>query len=220
MNNNPVVSAFLSASRNISGDGGGGAIGGGSVSGSSLEYSETTPSQLIMNEPRFFRSEPEDFYLTQNDKVETFNNNTIIENYESPNYDDDKRPEVSQSADRMSKHLRNSEISYLNKLFHKNRKDKKKTIMDMKLGEIMENTSNFFNDFIRDYRHKIHDTEVVLKKETEEGFYQSLQIYIIAFVRYVNENDNIIYLGIILIFISIILYFFNITSNITIVKNE
>ena len=209
MNNNPI-STFLSASRNMS-DG---------ISGSSLEYSDTTPSQLIMNEPRFFKSDPEDFYLTQNDKVETFNNKTEIINYELPNYENYKKPEVSQKVDRMSKHLRNSEISHLNIFLNNIRKNKRKTIMDMKLGEIMENTSNFFNDFIRDYRHKIHDTEVVLKKETDEGFYQSLQIYIIAFVRYVNENDNIIYLGIILIFISIILYFFNITSNITIVKNE
>ena len=206
MNNNPIVSAFLSASRNISGDG-----GGGSLSGSSLEYSETTPSQLIMNEPRFFRSEPEDFYLTQNDKVETFNNNTIIENYESPNYDDDKRPEVSQSADRMSKHLRNSEISYLNKLFHKNRKDKKKTIMDMKLGEIMENTSNFFNDFLMEYSNKIYDTELYYSDNNNNGSLEKIKIYIIAFVRYINESDNIIYFGIILILISLILYFLNIT---------
>ena len=93
--------------------------------------------------------------------------------------------------------------------------------MDLRLGEIMENTSNFFNNFIRDYRHKIYDTEVIMKKENNDNdFFQGMQIYIIAFVRYVNENDNIIYLGIIFIFISIIFYFFNITTNITIIKNE
>ena len=43
------------------------------------------------------------------------------------------------------------------------------------------------------------------------GFLENLKIYIIAFVRYINENDNIIYFGIILILISLILYFLNIT---------
>ena len=209
MNENPVLKGFLFASSEI---GGGGGLTGG---GSSLEYSDVTPSQLITSDPRFFTTDAEDFYLNNN--IETFNDTVNID-FEPPIFDN--KPQISQKADRLSKHLRNSEINYINKLFHKNNNKKKKTLMDLRLGEIMENTSEFFNNFLRDYRHKVYDTEVIIKKESDEGFFQSLEIYIIAFVRYINENDNIIYLGIILIFISIILYFFNITSNITIVKNE
>ena len=177
MGDNPALQGFLTASAEL--DGGGGLTSGGGSS--SLNYSGVNPSLLINWDPKFYI----------NNTVETFNDVEEIE-YEPPNFEDDNRPQISQKADRLSKHLRNSEISYMNKLFHKNRKDKK-TLMDLRLGEIMENTSNFFNNFIRGYRHKIYDTEVALKKEMDDGFLQSLQIYIIAFVRYINEEDNIIY---------------------------
>ena len=182
---------------------------------SSLEYSDVTPSQLITSDPRFFTTDAEDFYLNNN--IETFNDTVNID-FEPPIFDN--KPQISQKADRLSKHLRNSEINYINKLFHKNNNKKKKKLMNYRIGKKRKKKSEFFNNFLRDYRHKVYDTEVIIKKESDEGFFQSLEIYIIAFVRYINENDNIIYLGIILIFISIILYFFNITSNITIVKNE
>lgn len=211
MNDNPVLRGFLEASQAIGGDG---AISGGGSSSSM----RVNPSVLVNGNPLFSEMNPEDFYLTDN--VETFND-IVEDDFSPPDLNSDNRPQISQTADRMSKHLRNSEIAYMNNLFHKKKKKNKETIMDLRLGEIMENTSNFFNNFIRDYRHKIYDTEVIMKKENNDNdFFQGMQIYIIAFVRYVNENDNIIYLGIIFIFISIIFYFFNITTNITIIKNE
>lgn len=124
----------------------------------------------------------------------------------------DNRPQISGTVDRFNKHLTNSEISYINKIYHQDNKKKEKTIFDMKLGEIMENTSNFFNDFLMEYSNKIYDTELYYSDNSNNyGFLENLKIYIIAFVRYINENDNIIYFGIILILISLILYFLNIT---------
>jgi len=122
------------------------------------------------------------------------------------------RPQISGTIDRFNKHLSNSEISYINKIYHKDNKKKGRTIFDMKLGEIMENTTNFFNDFLMEYSNKIYDTELYYSDNSNNyGFFENLKIYIIAFVRYINENDNIIYFGIILILISLILYFLNIT---------
>ena len=39
----------------------------------------------------------------------------------------------------------------------------------------------------------------IMYNSNNYGFFENLKIYIIAFVRYINENDNIIYFGIILI---------------------
>ena len=75
----------------------------------------------------------------------------------------------------------------------------------------MGNTSIFFNNFLMEYTNKIYDTELYYSDNNNEGPLESLKIYIIAFVRYINESDNIIYFGIILILISLILYFLNIT---------
>ena len=123
----------------------------------------------------------------------------------------DNRPQISGTIDRFNKHLTNSEISYINKIYHQDNKKKEKTIFDMNLGEIMENTSNFFNNFLMEYTNKIYDTELYYSDNNNKGVLENIKIYIIAFVRYINESDNIIYFGILLILISLILYFLNIT---------
>ena len=130
----------------------------------------------------------------------------------------DNRPQVSGIIDRFNKHLTNTEIAYINKIYHKDNNVKKKNLFEMELGEIMKNTTNFFNDFISEYQNKIYDTELYYKdKNANNASLENIKIYIIAFVRYINESDNVIYLGIIMILISIILYFLNIT---TIKNNE
>ena len=130
----------------------------------------------------------------------------------------DNRPQVSGMVDRFNKHLTNTEIAYINKIYHKDNNIKKKNIFEMELGEIMKNTTNFFNDFLSEYQNKIYDTELYYKdKNANNASLENIKIYIIAFVRYINESDNVIYLGIIMILISIILYFLNIT---TIKNNE
>ena len=124
-------------------------------------------------------------------------------------------PQSSQMVDRFNKHLTNSEIAYINRIYHQDNDVKKETIMDLKLGEIMYNTSNFFNDFLQEYSNKIYDTQLSYssKNQDDKDVVENLKIYIIAFVRYVTESDNIIYFGIILIIISIILYFVSIINS-------
>jgi hypothetical protein len=123
------------------------------------------------------------------------------------------RPQISEEVNRFDKHLTNTEINYINKIVHRNRDNNKKDkITDVKLGKIMENTANFFSNFMTEYQNKIYDTQLQFTDNNiENKSLDNLKIYLIAFIRYINENDNIIYLGIILIFMSIILYFFNIT---------
>lgn len=126
----------------------------------------------------------------------------------------DNRPQIANTVDRFNKELTNSEIAYINKIYHKNNKSEKKTIMDLTMKEIMNNTANYFNEFPNEYSNKIYDTELHYSDKYSEDmdFFDKLKIYIIAFVRYTTESDNIIYLGVILIIISIILYFISIIN--------
>jgi hypothetical protein len=48
--------------------------------------------------------------------------------------------------------------------------------------------------------------------EEEDTLYTNLKKYIIAFLLYLGDKDNIIYVGVLLVVLSIILYFFNISS--------
>ena len=114
MNDNPVLRGFLEASQAIGGDG---AISGGGSSSSM----RVNPSVLVNGNPLFSEMNPEDFYLTDN--VETFND-IVEDDFSPPDLNSDNRPQISQTADRMSKHLRNSEIAYMNNLFHKKKQKK------------------------------------------------------------------------------------------------
>ena len=88
---------------------------------------------------------------------------------------------------------------------------KKETILDLTLNEIINNTVSVVADFTNDYMMKIHEVNLETINE-EESFLSNFKKYITAFMLYLGSKNNIIYFGIILVILSIILYFFNITS--------
>lgn len=124
------------------------------------------------------------------------------------------RPQADSRIPQFNKELTNSEIAYINKIYHKVNDEKNKTIMDLPLGEIMNNTAQYLNNFMEEYSHFVNDTLINYSDKTDEemNIMDKIKIYIVAFVRYTFESDNIIYLGILLIIISIILYFINIIN--------
>ena len=152
--------------------------------------------------------------MTDGERTE-FNDNILREQDRQATAGRDNRPQVSQMVDRFNKHLTNTEIAYINRIYHADNDIKKETIMDLTLGEIMNNTANFMNDFLQEYSNKIYDTQLSYSSDTrsKQDPVENLKIYVIAFVRYVTESDNIIYFGIILIIISIILYFVSIINS-------
>ena len=90
---------------------------------------------------------------------------------------------------------------------------KNETVLDLTLNQIIEKTVNMIGGFSKDYMYKLHD--VSLESELygeEEGFYTTFKKYIVAFMLYLGSKDNLLYFGIILVVLSIILYFFNISS--------
>jgi|TARA_B110000285_G_C15014853_1_gene558476 hypothetical protein len=87
------------------------------------------------------------------------------------------------------------------------------TVLDLTLNQIIENTVAMVGDFSNDYMLKINEVNLESKLYgEEETFVNNLQKYIVAFMLYIGDKNNLLYFGIILVIVSIILYFFNITS--------
>ena len=89
----------------------------------------------------------------------------------------------------------------------------KETVLDLTLNEIIDNTVTMIGDFSNDYMLKINEVTLEAKLYgEEETFINNLQKYIVAFMLYIGDKNNLLYFGIILVILSIILYFFNISS--------
>ena len=87
-------------------------------------------------------------------------------------------------------------------------------ITELSLNEIVDNTATMVGDFTNDYMLKVHEVnlEEKLYGEDEESYINNFKKYIIAFMLYLSDKNNLLYFGIILVILSIILYFFNISS--------
>ena len=99
------------------------------------------------------------------------------------------------------------------KIIREHVQKKKETILDLTLNEIIDNTVTMVGDFSRDYMLKIH--EINLEEEMngeEETILNNYKKYILALMLYLGDKNNLLYFGIILVFLSIILYFFNISN--------
>tara|TARA_B100000676_G_C17874477_1_gene730419 strand:+ start:492 stop:893 length:402 start_codon:yes stop_codon:yes gene_type:complete len=99
------------------------------------------------------------------------------------------------------------------KIIREHVQKKQETILDLTLNEIIDNTVTMVGDFSRDYMLKIH--EINLEEEMngeEETILNNYKKYILALMLYLGDKNNLLYFGIILVFLSIILYFFNISN--------
>ena len=82
----------------------------------------------------------------------------------------------------------------------------------MPLKDIMKNTSNFVDNFNKDLAYNIRKVELENNLK-ENDFFSTIKKYILGFSMLATDKDNMIHLGIILIVMSIIIYFFNISRN-------
>ena len=93
----------------------------------------------------------------------------------------------------------------------KNVVDSERNIMNVSLNEIMENTSQRLNDFDSDFLRMLHRVDLKYGYTNDEkGIMKNITRYFTAFVFYLNDKNNILYVGITMLIISIILYFINI----------
>tara|TARA_Y100000996_G_C22244875_1_gene529317 strand:+ start:88 stop:630 length:543 start_codon:yes stop_codon:yes gene_type:complete len=88
---------------------------------------------------------------------------------------------------------------------------KGKNIMELSINEIIENTAQCLNDFDSEYLAMLYKADLKYGySKGQEGFFTNMKRYTIAFLMYLNDKNNILYIGITLFIISIIIYFINI----------
>jgi hypothetical protein len=100
------------------------------------------------------------------------------------------------------------------KILRDEKQREKHTLMTMTLNQIVENTIKVVAMFGHEYTKHIYQVSQDHKlRGLQETFLNKLKLYLFAFVNYLGEKDNILYMGIILCFVSIIIYFFNISTS-------
>ena len=83
--------------------------------------------------------------------------------------------------------------------------------MGMRVGELFENTSTILNNFDDDFLRSLHKVDMEFGySRTDKDIVNNIKRYVMAFMVYLQDGNNILYIGITLFIISIILYFINI----------
>ena len=108
--------------------------------------------------------------------------------------------------------LNDVEYNKMNRILETEYNKKSATILDRPLGNILEGTVNFFSNSFNSYADKY--LEAKFSKPlyiTDNEYLSGLQIHLIAISLFIRDDENVIYLGIIMIIISFLLCFINIT---------
>ena len=117
---------------------------------------------------------------------------------------------ASESISKLNTH----EYQKLNRLIEKERNITNVTILDMKLGDVINNTINFFSNSVNKYHTKLMEAEFTQNIYTTDNiFLMELQKHLIAIIYFIRDEDNIIYIGIIMIILSVLICFFNISRS-------
>jgi len=127
------------------------------------------------------------------------------------------RPQMSASGlSQHNKHLSqlsNHELHQMKSIYEKDHKKETKTIFDESLANILDKTLNFLVYSIDSYTEKIYESELMNKvSSTDKDYSTRFRIHLMAMILFIKEDENIIYIGLLLVFLSIIIYFINIIT--------
>lgn len=125
--------------------------------------------------------------------------------------DEEVRPILAGSLNRHKNSLTTHEMASANRLIEKHYSQKGKTILDEKLGDIIDKTFNFLGNFIEDYSSKYLQAETILNAYDDKGILSKIMKHFTALSLFIRDGDNVIYIGILLIILSFFICFFNIT---------
>lgn len=146
----------------------------------------------------------------------SFINPDILLNDRLNEVNNENRPQISFDTDLHSEEKLLEENEEIN-IKKKYKNENNKTILDEKLGDILEKTTETVANFWDDYKIKMLESKYELetnnaefKEEDRDKFSHTLNIHAIGLFNYLRDNDNIIYLGIFIVFIAVLLYIFNI----------
>ena len=128
--------------------------------------------------------------------------------------DPEGRPSISLTRLDNSNFFSDFESVTEEKILRDDKKKENYTIMNMTLNQIVENTVNLAASFSSEYKKHYYNVSSNYKLYNQKGtFITTIMHYLLAFINYLGDKDNILYVGIILCFISIIIYFFNISTS-------
>jgi len=133
------------------------------------------------------------------------------------NLDNDNRPSIPSDYSlihnkELSKNIEDVVIKRLKKNVEE-KESERKTIMDMPLKDIISKTTKTTADFLMDYNIKVIEAKHHYEKRYELttdtiGMSDFFTIHSLAFVEYMKDGDHTLYLGIFLLFVSVIIYLF------------
>ena len=110
-------------------------------------------------------------------------------------------------------HLSNHELHRVKSMYEKDHKKEIRTILDEPLGVILDKTLNFLVYSFDEYQKKIYEAELMEKINADDtSSYSRMKVYLIAMILFFRDDRNIIYIGFIMIFLSILIYFINIIT--------
>ena len=108
--------------------------------------------------------------------------------------------------------LNDVEYNKMNRILEEEYNKKRATILDRSLGDVLEGTVNFFSNSFNSYADKFLEAKFSkLLFQTDNEYLNKIQIHLIAISLFIRDDENVIYLGIIMIIISFLLCFINIT---------
>ena len=100
----------------------------------------------------------------------------------------------------------------MNRILKEEYDKKQASILDKPLGEILTNTVNFFGNSYNSYSDKYLEAKFSRPLyETEDPNLHQFQLHLMAIALFIRDDENIIYLGIIMIIIAFLICFINIT---------
>jgi hypothetical protein len=130
----------------------------------------------------------------------------------------ENRPQMSSAGLSINnKHFRdlsNHELHKIKKMHMKDHSVKPRTVLDESLGDIMNKLVNFLTFSFDGYTKAVYEAEVMEDVyDDDKSMYQSIKVHLIAIILFMRDDQNILYIGILLIFISMIMYLMNITTS-------
>ena len=130
----------------------------------------------------------------------------------------ENRPQMSSAGlevnNKHFKNLSNHELHQIKKIHQEDHKKKPRTILDESLGDIVEKCVNFLTYSFDGYSKAFYEAEIMEDVyDSEKSIYESIKVHLIAFSLFMREDENILYIGILLVLLSIIIYLVNITTS-------
>ena len=86
------------------------------------------------------------------------------------------------------------------------------TILDETLGSIIEKSLHFLSNSGENYIKKMYEAESILQDKSTKDPPNAIKKHILGMGLFITSGDNCIYLGIMIVFVSLIIYFMNIVG--------